>query len=219
MVSCLGCYLFGEEGVEIVTEAFYDSLNFESMVIDVTAKLASLPFTISNSSDNRFPHVFCKTMDHRHPHGLQHQHVPWNSVWSWVAVQTMPQHGPKTPSLSKDINMVSGAIHDTNTKMVSGGSLAHRCQHGLRWQHKAISTWSQAAAWPRNINQLRSCWCSWYMLLPKVMCESVVPAVAGVVLTLRATKRAMRMFVVCATTWRYVNVVLFNPTFFILFIR
>jgi hypothetical protein len=53
MASCLGCYFWGggEEGKEVVTEAF---LNCESAVIKATAEETSLFFTVSRSYG--FPH-------------------------------------------------------------------------------------------------------------------------------------------------------------------
>ena len=50
-------------------------LNCMSAIIDATEKGTSLPFTASES------------MDHGHPHGLRHQHVPWTSEWTLVEVR------------------------------------------------------------------------------------------------------------------------------------
>ena len=54
MASCLGCYFWGggEEGIEVVTEAF---LNCESAVIKAMTKDASLPFTASGSVVHGLP--------------------------------------------------------------------------------------------------------------------------------------------------------------------
>lgn len=67
----------GGMGVEVVPEAC------ESEVINATVKVASLPFTVSESRD------------HGLPHGFWQQHKPRMPTWSPVAVSTSnrPQHG------------------------------------------------------------------------------------------------------------------------------
>lgn len=86
-------------------------LNCDSTVMDTTAEIASLPFTVSGSTNYGHQHGFRRC--HRSPtftwlsHGLLWQHGPQTSMWSRTESQTM------------------------NSKRALGHSTSHRHQHGL----------------------------------------------------------------------------------------
>lgn len=67
-------------------------LNYESAIIDTTAKEAPWPFTVSSSTDHNLYVVSGDSVDHRHLHGLQGQHKPRTSAWSLTAVWTTDIH-------------------------------------------------------------------------------------------------------------------------------
>jgi hypothetical protein len=60
VVSCVACFFLGDGvgwGREVVTEDFYVSCS-QPGVIDISAKEASLPFTVGRNRDHGFPHGF-----------------------------------------------------------------------------------------------------------------------------------------------------------------
>ena len=52
------------------------SSNHESAVINTIAKEASLPFTVTGSTDQKLLHDSGNNTDHGYPHGLPQHHVP-----------------------------------------------------------------------------------------------------------------------------------------------
>lgn len=107
-------------------------LKCHSAITDTTKKLAPLLFTVSGRVDQGFPHSFWRRTDHRHLHGLQHQHMPWISAWFPVAIQTM----------------------DINVTLCS--SIGHRYYQSPQWQHKLRPpTWplgQPVATWFMDFN-------------------------------------------------------------------
>lgn len=79
--------------------------------------------------------VSSDSTDHRHPHGLWHQHTPQTSAWTPVAVQIT------------DINRVTGCCSNTSPHTTLSSITDHEHKHGLRWLHRPlISTWFQVAS-------------------------------------------------------------------------
>lgn len=148
MASFLGCYfgrVWGGEGLS-QTPSMSLLLNCLSVVIDTIAKVASLSFIVSGSTDPGPLHGFwqqhARTMNihmvssistcQEPPPGLWWQHGPQTST----SMATESTRAPSSsPGQTKDINMPSRATWATGTNMNSS-SLAPGHQHGLRWQHR-----------------------------------------------------------------------------------
>ena len=91
--------------MEVVTKAFYVSLNCESAVIDTTTKVASLLLTVSRNMNQSFPYPFCQqTAQAMNPTpaaiGSVTQTRPvetaWPRSWSQVAAEATHINTPHT---------------------------------------------------------------------------------------------------------------------------
>lgn len=119
--------LVGETVVAIraVTGTLSLFFNCASEVINTTEKVASFPFTISESMAHGLPHEFLATARTMNIHMcLQCLHMPKTFAGSPVAAQ------------AKDINSASGVTGETNTSMDPSSWLAYGHQHSLGWKHR-----------------------------------------------------------------------------------
>ena len=152
MVSCVACFFLGDGvgwGREVVTEDFYVSCS-QPGVIDISAKEASLPFTVGRNRDHGFPHGFwwqhvpqtctCPlasslTMDHRPQNGLQ-QHRLWISTWTLAA------------AWATDSCMTSGISIGHRNSWGPHSNMDQGHQHGVLQQHRIwTSVLLPVAAW------------------------------------------------------------------------
>lgn len=107
-------------------------LNCESPVMDTTAKVASLPFIVSNRTDHRTPKK----------KGIQALHVPQTSVRSLLVVQT-------TSCISAALCRSLGHRHHHRPLQQHRLKTSTRSL-GQRWPRTPI--WSLVADWPVDIN-------------------------------------------------------------------
>lgn len=116
-------------------------LNCECAVI--MAKIASLPFTVSRSTD------------HRVPHGLRHQYMPTNDQWQYRT--RISTHHSATAQETTDNIIALGISTSQRHQLASGGSTGHSNQHGFRQQHRQLTfTWPLVVTLAMDINTVPS---------------------------------------------------------------
>ena len=127
--------------------SLFFSHNCVSEVIRTTAKVASLPFSVSRSLEPGLLCGFWQQHGHKHPHGL-HQHcMPRPSVWSLVAAQAT-QEVITGPGYSRTMSTkwASAAVQTT------GIHIALQLNHSLGQQYKPlIPPWPSREAWTMEV--------------------------------------------------------------------